>query len=159
MNLFKKLQTLFITVLLLSACATADGPLFSLSPVVSEKSTIYAFRTASIVGGANSDIVSVNDRFIGRLNSGTYAVYYAEPGEQTVKRKTGSIWGEGESGGWGLGGLVGAIDGFVEVVKFRSDPGKIYFVRFPHGELVANDDALEMMDHLENITPNQGASD
>ncbi|MDH3469104.1 MAG: DUF2846 domain-containing protein [Gammaproteobacteria bacterium] len=154
MNTFIKLQTLIITVWLLSACASADGPPFSLSPIIDGKTTIYAFRTASIVGGGNSDIVSVNDRFIGRLNSGTYAVYNTEPGELLVKRKTGSIFfGEGESGGWGLGGLVGLIDGFVEVVSFTGNSNQIYFIRFPHGELVPNDEALEMMDRLENVTP------
>ena len=154
MRSLSNLIVLIITVSLLSACATADGPPFSLSPVVEGKTTIYAFRTASIVGGGNSDIVSVNDQFIGRLNSGTYAVYNTEPGKLVVKRKTGSIFfGEGESSGWGLGGLVGAIDGFVEVVTFTGEANQIYFVRFSHGELVPNKEALEMMDRLENVTP------
>ena len=153
MNIFVKLPTLIFIALLLSACATASGPPFNLSPTIDDKATVYAFRTASIVGGANSDIVSINDHFIGRLNSGTYAVYNTEPGELVVKRKTGSIWGEGESGGWGLGGLVGAIDGFIEVETFTGMANHIYFVRFPQGELVPNDEALEMMDRLENVTP------
>jgi len=148
------LLVLVFTISLLSACATANGPAFSLSPVVEGKTTIYAFRTASIVGGGNSDIVSVNDHFIGRINSGTYAVYNTEPGNIVVKRKAGSIFfGKGENSGWGLGALVGAIDGFVEVVTFTGEANKNYFIRFSHGELVPNDEAIEMMDRLENITP------
>jgi len=154
MRFMQGILVLIAAVSLLSACATADGPPFSLSPAVEGKTTIYAFRTASIVGGGNSDIVSVNDRFIGRINSGTYAVYSTEPGVLVVKRKTGSIFfGEGESAGWGLGGLIGAIDGFVEVATFTGKANHIYFVRFPHGALVPNDEAVGMMDRLENVTP------
>ncbi len=153
MNLTRNITLLAALVLLLSACASPKGPPFELQPAAEGKVTIYAFRTASIVGGANSDIVSVNDRFIGRLNSGTYAVYMTEPGKLRVAQKTGSIWGDGESGGWGLGGLVGAIDGFQEIVAFEGEANQIYFVRFPHGEMVPNEEALEMMDRLENVTP------
>jgi len=153
MRPIRNLLTLTIAVVVLAACATADGPPFNLPLLAKDKATVYAFRTASIVGGGNSDIVSVNDRFIGRLNSGTYAVYQAEPGKLVIKRKAGSILGKGEGLGWGLGGLVGAIDGFVEVEAFTGEAGKLYFVRFPHGELVQNDEALGMMDGLKNVTP------
>jgi Protein of unknown function (DUF2846) len=151
MSLCRRLLLLTAVSILLAACAS--GPPFRMAPADSEKATIYAFRTSSIVGGANSDIVAVNDRFIGRLNSGTYAVYKTGPGELRVTRKAGSILGSGESAGWGLGGLVGAIDGFVEVVNFTGEPGRIYFVRFPHGKLVPNQEAMGMMDGLENVTP------
>lgn len=153
MSNLKNLYILIFIVFLLSACATPNGPPFAFSPPVEGKVAIYAFRTASIVGGANSDIVSVNDHFIGRLNSGTYTVYNANPGKIVVKRKAGSILGSGEDVGWGLGGLVGAIDGFVEVVSFTGKAGQSFFIRFPHGELVSNDEAIVMMDRLENVTP------
>ncbi len=153
MNLSRQITLLAVFALMLSACASPKGPPFELKPAREGKATIYAFRTASIVGGANSDIVSVNDRFIGRLNSGNYTVYMAEPGKLRVARKTGSIWGEGESGGWGLGGLVGAIDGFQEIVTFEGKANQIYFIRFPHGEMMPNEEALELMDRLENVTP------
>lgn len=153
MSNLKQLHLLVFIALLLTACATPNGPPFTLSPPVEGKVTIYAFRTASIVGGANSDIVSVNDHFIGRLNSGTYAIYHANPGQLVIKRKTGSALGSGQDAGWGLGGLVGAIDGFRELVSFTGKPGQTYFVRFPHGELVPNDKAIVMMDRLENVTP------
>jgi hypothetical protein len=138
---------------LLAGCAAS--PPFQLPLPSSGKVTIYAFRTASIVGGANSDIVAVNGRFIGRLNSGTYVVHVAPPGQFKVARKAGSILGSGQDVGWGLGGLVGAIDGFVEVASFRGTESQIYFVRFPHGELVPNDKALPMMDGLEDVTPHE----
>lgn len=152
MSYFKNKTALIVLVSLLSACASPDGPPFNLLPADEGKATVYAFRTASIVGGGNSDIVAINDRFIGRLNSGTYAVYKTEPGILRIARKTGSIFGEGQSAGWGLGGLVGAIDGFQEVVTLDGEANQIYFVRFPHGELVPNAEALELMDRLENVT-------
>ena len=78
----------------------------------------------------------------------------AKLGKFRVKRKNGSsIFGEGESGGWGLGWLVGAIDGFQDIVTISGKTNDIYFVRFPHGELVSNSEALKMMDGLNNVTP------
>jgi hypothetical protein len=151
MILFNKLLIGIIAISYIVGCAS--GPPFQLQPAIKDQVTIYAFRTSSIVGGANSDIVAVNDHFIGRLNSGTYAVYRTEPGLIKITRKTGSRWASGQDSGWGLGGLVGAVDGFVEMTTFTGKANEIYFIRFPHGELVANDEALEMMDGLENVTP------
>lgn len=143
----------FTTVLCLVLAGCASGPPFTLPSTADNKVTIYAFRTSSMVGGANSDIVAVNDRFIGRLNSGTYVVYEVEPGPIVVSRKTGSILGKGNKGGWGLGGLVGAVDGFRVVEEFSGTAGEVYFVRFSKGKLVEKDEALERMNGLKNVTP------
>lgn len=150
--MYKLLQAVFL-VLWLSACATADGPPFELQPAAADRVTIYAFRTASIVGGANADIVAVNDRFIGRLISGTYAVYRIEPGPVRITRKVGSRLGSGDEGGWGLGAVVGYFDGYLEEAVFEGKAGELYFIRFPHGEMVPRDEALPLMDRLENVTP------
>ena len=147
----RAIVVIFSLVFVLVGCASA--PPFKPPAASADKVTIYAFRTSSIVGGANSDIVAVNDRFIGRLNSGTYAVYEMGEGDISVSRKAGSILGSGDSAGWGLGGLVGAVDGFREVVRFDGRAGSTYFVRFPHGKLVENNEALELMGGLENVTP------
>jgi hypothetical protein len=139
---------------MLAACASPSGPPFVLQPVVPDQTTIYAFRIASIVGGGNSYLTAVNDKFIGRLDSGTYAVYVTEPGRKVVSMRAGSIFfGEGEELGWGLGAFVGAVDGYVEMLEFDTEPGKIYFVQIPDGDLIPNDEALQMMDRLENVTP------
>ena len=147
----KVIVVILSVIFVLTGCASA--PAFNPPAASVDKVTIYAFRTSSIVGGANSDIVAVNDQFIGRLNSGTYAVYEMDEGEVSVSRKAGSILGSGDSAGWGLGGLVGAVDGFREVVRFVGRAGSTYFVRFPHGTLVENAQALELMGGLENVTP------
>jgi len=154
MILWKRLFLIASISTLLSACASPGGPPFELQPAISDKVTIYAFRIASIVGGGNSYLTAVNNRFIGRINSGTYAVYVTGPGEKMVSMKAGSIFfGEGEELGFGFTALIGAIDGYVEMLKFDTKPGNIYFVRIPDGELIANDEAIQMMDRLENVTP------
>ncbi len=154
MSRFKSLFTVILMASMLAACASPSGPPFVLKPAVPEQSTIYAFRIASIVGGGNSYLTAVNGKFIGRLNSGTYSRYVTEPGNKVVAMKAGSIFfGEGEELGWGLGALVGAIDGYVDMVEFEAKPGGIYFVQIPDGELIDNVEALELMDRLENITP------
>ncbi len=140
------------SLLLLTSCATSGPPFVMQEPPV-DQVTIYAFRTSSIVGGGNSDIVAVNDRFVGRINSGTYSVYHTKPGPIVVTRKGGSLFGSGEDAGWGLGGVVGFLDGFHTVAEFTGKAGEVYFVRFSAGELVNNKDALELMDGLENVTP------
>ena len=132
MNSLIKVITL---VLLLAISGCASGPAFVMQDRSKDNVTIYAFRTSSMVGGANSDIVAVNNRFIGRLNSGTYVVYEVEPGPIVVSRKTGSILGKGSKAGWGLGGFVGAVDGFRVVEEFTGKAGEIYFVRFSHGKV------------------------
>lgn len=151
MNVLNRFWPVLMCILLLPACAS--GPAFVPEPAAGNQVTIYAFRTSSIVGGGNSDIVAVNDRFVGRLNSGTYTVYRSEPGTIRITRKTGSILGSGQRVGWGLGGFVGLVDGFIEVASFTGSENQTYFVRFPHGKLVPNDAALEMMDGLKNVTP------
>ena len=148
-----RLGKTIIIVLLLIFSGCASGPVFVMQEPSKEKVTIYAFRTASMVGGANSDIIAINDRFIGRLNSGTYVVYEVEPGPIVVSRKVGSILGKGNKAGWGLGGLVGAVDGFRVVEEFTGVAGEVYFVRFSHGKLVKIDEALEKMNGLNNVTP------
>ena len=141
-----------IIALLATLAGCASGPAFVMQQPSTEKVTIYAFRTSSMVGAANSDIVAVNDRFIGRLNSGTYAVYEVDPGPIVVSRKAGSALGKGNKAGWGLGGLVGAVDGFRVVEEFTAKAGEVVFVRFSHGKRVATDKALEKMDGLKNVT-------
>jgi hypothetical protein len=154
MNRYKNLFIISLISMMLVACASPSGPPFELKPAVPEKSTIYAFRIASIVGGGNSYITAINGKFIGRLNSGTYAKYVTQPGNQLVAMKAASIFfGEGEESGWGLGAVVGALDGYVDMLKFNAAPGEIYFVQIPQGELIDNDAALEMMDRLEDVTP------
>ena len=107
MILRKRLFLIVFISTLLSACASPSGPPFELQPAVSDKVTIYAFRIASIVGGGNSYLTAVNNRFIGRINSGTYAVYVTEPGEKMVSMKAGSIFfGEGEELGFLLRGHI-----------------------------------------------------
>ena len=137
----------------ISGCAS--GPDFVMPKLSERKVTIFAFRSSSMVGAANSDIVAVNDRFIGRLNSGTYVVYEAEPGPIVIKRKAGSALGKGDKSGWGLGGLVGAVDGFRTVEEFTGSAGKSYFVRFSRGKLLNSDEALKKMDGLKNVTPHE----
>ena len=154
MNRFKKLFITSIVCMILVACASPSGPPFELKPAVQDKATIYAFRIASIVGGGNSYITAINGKFIGRLNSGTYARYLTNPGKQVVAMKGASIFfGKGEELGWGLGAVVGAIDGYIDMLEFEADPGEIYFVQIPEGDLIEKDKALRMMDRLENITP------
>jgi hypothetical protein len=144
---------LFFCYLIVSGCAS--GPTFVIPELSEDKVTIFAFRTSSMVGAANSDIVSVNDRFIGRLNSGTYTVFVTDPGPIIIKRKAGSALGKGKNVGWGLGGLVGAVDGFRIVEEFTGVAGESYFVRFSHGKLVDSDEALAKMDGLKNVTPEE----
>ena len=140
-----------LALLLLSGCAS--GPPFEGPPAPDGQAWIYAFRTSSMVGAANVDIVTVNERFVGRLSSGTWARIAVDPGPVVVARKAGSVLGSGQSAGWGLGGLVGAVDGFIVVEEFVAEPGQTYFVRFPHGERVAPDRARDWMRGLDDVTP------
>jgi hypothetical protein len=157
MNRWKYLFLASFVCTILVACASPGGPPFVLQPAAPEKATIYAFRIASIVGGGNAYITAINDKFIGRLNSGTYARYVTEPGKQRVTMKGASIFfGEGEESGWGLGAVIGALDGYVDMLEFDAEPGGVYFVQIPDGDLVDKDEALEMMDRLEDITPVSG---
>ncbi len=138
--------------ILVASCSSTPEAQFVMPALAADKVTIYAFRTSSLVGGANSDIVAVNNQFIGRLNSGTYAVYEVEPGLITVSRKGGSILGRGDKVGWGLGAVVGKVDGFRVVEEFTGQAGDVYFVRFSHGKRVDKTEALEKMSGLKNIT-------
>lgn len=40
--------------------------------------------------------------------------------------------------------------------EFDAKPGGVYFVQIPDGDLIDKEEALEMMDRLENITPGAG---
>ena len=144
-------SVLAIVIFFFAACAS--GPPVELPPPPEGHATIYAFRTSSPVGAANVDIVSANDRFVGRLRSGTWAVLAVPPGPVVVKRKAGSVLGSGQSAGWGLGGLVGAVDGFVSIEEFEAEAGQAYFVRFPHGRRVEATDARLLMRGLDEVTP------
>lgn len=88
------------------------------------------------------------------VNSGTYAVNETNPGALRISRKAGSIFfGEGDDAGWGLGAVVGALDGYIDIVEIDAKVGEVYFVRFSQGELVPMEEALPLMDGLENVTP------
>ena len=149
-----KFNALLVSLIVfLTGCATASGPPFVMPELPEDMVTIFAFRTASIVGGGNSDIVAVNGRFIGRINSGTYAVHQVEPGPIVVSRKGGSIFGSGENAGWGLSGVVGYLDGFITVAEIDGKAGEVYFIRFSHGDMVDRKEAIPLMDKLERVTP------
>ena len=140
-----------VVALVLVGCGSS-GPPFVMPDPPADRVTIYAFRPASIVGGGNSDILAVNDRFIGRVNSGTYAVYHTEPGPIVVKRMVRAIYWQANDPEWGLYGTLARLEGFTKVAEFNGKPGEVYFLR-SYGELVGKKEALPLMDGLENITP------
>jgi len=141
---------------LLAGCAT--GPAFAPDPPSPGRVRVYVFRTHSPVGAANSDLVAVNGRFVARLNSGTWAVHETEVGRVEVTRRVASSLGWGQSLGWGLGALVGLVDGFRPLVSFEGEAGGIYFVRLPHGKAVTREVAVRKMRGLRDVTPTESDS-
>ncbi|MEM9176240.1 MAG: hypothetical protein AAGC67_13520 [Myxococcota bacterium] len=137
----------------LATTSCASGPPFAVPSAPEGQAWVFAFRTSSMVGAANVDIVAANARFVGRLRSGTWAAIAVDPGPVVVSRKAGSVLGSGQGVGFGLGGLVGAVDGFVVVEEFVAEPGHAYFVRFPHGKRVEPERARELMSGLDDVTP------
>lgn len=138
-------------VIMLGLSACAGGPPFQPPPMTQGTADIVLFRTSSMVGAANADIVAINDRFAARLTSGTYAIQSVAPGSVEVTRKTGSVLGSGSDAGWGLGGLVGAVDGFRPIASFEVEAGKRYYLRFPHGKRVEENEALALMGGLDRV--------
>jgi len=135
---------------MLAACTSI---LFQPAQPKADSALLYLYRTSSMVGAANHEIAAVNGKPVAEMESGSYFVLDIPPGKTMITRKAASaLFGSY----WGLGALVGAIDGFVETEQFEAKAGQRYFVRFPSGELEKDEtDALEDLRGLTLLEPYQ----
>jgi Protein of unknown function (DUF2846) len=135
-----------ILVLVLVAWGCASGPSFQPAQPKSDMALLYLYRTSSMVGAANHEIAAVNGKPVAEMESGSYFMMDLPVGETVITRKAASaLFGSS----WGLGALVGALDGFVETEQFEAYAGRRYFVRFPSGEL--EKDEAEALDDLRGL--------
>jgi len=80
----------FISVALIS-CVTASGPVFKGIQAGKNDSIVYIYRESSIVGGALSVDVYVNEKYEISLDNNGYFPVRVKPGDVSIKVKGGII--------------------------------------------------------------------
>jgi hypothetical protein len=137
---------LIALVALLVGCATG-GPPFKPDSPSPGMGLLYLYRPSSMVGAGNHYVAAINGKPTARLKSGSYLPVEVTPGTITISRLATSALG------WGLGSIVGALEGFVETSKVEARPGQTYFIHFPRGTRTDNEaEALADMAGSERLT-------
>lgn len=91
MRAAKSILTL-IAIVLITGCA-ATGPLYSeiapsIPPVSGDKGRIYFYRSSTMLGGAITSDIRLNDRVVGRSVRGSFFFVDEAPGNYTVSTAT-----------------------------------------------------------------------
>jgi hypothetical protein len=77
-------------LLLATGCATLGPPYRPVEEIPEGKGAVYVYRPSQFVGGGVAYTVHAGTTPIAKLHSGSYMVYFADPGEL-------EIWGKTES--------------------------------------------------------------
>jgi len=112
---------------------------------------LYLYQPSELLPDGEHNLVAVNEKVVAELEAGSYFVMKIVPGRISVTRKLTSSFGM-----LSPSAHIGLWEGFVEVENFGANRGHRYYVRFPEGVYVDDEEvALEQMHDLKLLEPYQ----
>lgn len=141
-----KLTILWILMFLVPGCA---GPQFQPASPENEQALLYIYQPSELLSDGEHNLVAVNDKVVAEVEAGSYFVMNVDPGRLSITRKLTSSFGM-----LSPSAHIGLWEGFVEVENFRAKSGGRYYIRFPEGVYVDDEEeALEQLGGLKLLDP------
>lgn len=122
-----------------------------LQPAVPEEgqALLYLYQPSELLPDGEHNLVAVNEKVVAEVEAGSYYFMKIPPGRISVTRKLTSSFGM-----LSPSAHIGLWEGFVEVENFGAKKGQRYYVRFPEGVYVDDEQmALEHMHDLKLLEP------
>lgn len=131
-----RLAFLSVIAVVLTACATATGPVFSgVVPTSTESGDVYLYRTEAFFAALSSFSISLNGEPAGGLPNGSYLWFRMKPGFYTLRVDPGALT-------------------IYKELQFKVEPGQ---VRFYHYDFVT-DPSANILFGLASIKPRDEAA-
>lgn len=112
---------------------------------------LYLYQPSELLSDGEHNLVAVNEKVVVEVEAGSYYFMTIPPGRISVTRKLTSSFGM-----LSPSAHIGLWEGFVEVENFGAKKGQRYYVRFPEGVYVEDEEvALEQMHDLKLLEPYQ----
>lgn len=138
------LSVLFVAGL--SACS-AGGPVFTAPAAPTDKAVIWLFRPSTVVGGANTDHIAVNGRYVVSLDIGEYYPAEVPPGPVIIGFRQTAPWIA-----LALRALQELQD-YEDVLSFQAEAGRNYYVEFSEADLVDAERAASRIGAMSPAVP------
>lgn len=136
----RRLVILLALSALLASCASSGPPFHEVAPKEKDGVIVYVYRVSSIVGGAVSWAVRLDNVRVASVRSGTYTVVHTTPGVHTLM-----VGDTLPLPGLFLNPLL------KEAGTFEAEPNGVYFVRnggFKFPAFVSREEAMKEIVHL-----------
>ena len=137
-----------ILLVLMQGCA---GPQFQPATPDADKALLYIYEPSALLSDGEHNLVAVNEKIVAEVEPGSYFVMTIPPGRILITRKLTSSFGM-----LSPSAHIGLWEGFVEVENFGAKGGQRYYIRFPEGVYVEDEQqALEQLYGLKLLKPYQ----
>jgi len=144
---FKNLGVCFCMLPLLGC----TGLQFQPATPQENKALVYLYQPSEFFPDGEHNLVAVNEKVVAEVEPGCYFVLAVSPGRISVTRKLTSSFGL-----LSPSSHIGWWEGFVEMENFGAKSGHRYYIRFPEGVYVdEEEEALEEMEELKLLEPYQ----
>lgn len=149
-RIWHRSQEIVLCVLVVTMFGCA-GP--QLQPAVPEEgqALLYMYQPSELLPDGEHSLVAVNEKVVAEVEAGSYYFMNIPTGRISVTRKRTSSFGM-----LSPSAHIGLWEGYVEVENFGAKKGHRYYVRFPEGVYVEDEEvALEQMHDLKLLEPYQ----
>ncbi len=138
--------SLCVLIVTLFGCA---GPQLQPAQPEQGQALLYLYQPSELLSDGEHNLVAVNEKVVAEVEAGSYYFLNIPPGRISITRKLTSSFGM-----LSPSAHIGLWEGFVEVENFRAKKGQRYYIRFPEGVYVDDEEvALEEMHDLKLLEP------
>ena len=135
-----------LLIVTLFGCA---GPQLKPAEPEEGQALLYIYQPSELLSDGEHNLVAVNEKVVAEVEAGSYFFMNVAPGRISITRKLTSSFGM-----LSPSAHIGLWEGFVEVENFRAKNGQRYYVRFPEGVYVDDEEeALQQMHDLKLLEP------
>ncbi|MDT7041039.1 DUF2846 domain-containing protein [Candidatus Nitronereus thalassa] len=140
-----------ILVTLLVLMQSCAGPQFQPASPDAGNALLYIYEPSALLSDGEHNLVAVNEKIVAEVEPGSYFVMTIPPGRISITRKLVSTFGL-----LSPSAHIGLWEGFVEVESFGAKGGQRYYIRFPEGVYVEDEQrALDQLYGLKLLQPYQ----
>ena len=139
-----KAMSVCVCMLVLVGCA---GPQFQPATPEANQALVYLYQPSELLSDGEHNLVAINEKVVAEIEAGSYFVLAVSPGRISVTRTLTSVFGM-----LSPSAHIGLWEGFVEVENFGATSGHRYYVRFPEGVLMEDEQVQEALEQMHELT-------